>query len=99
MFEPPTQPEDYIPPPFFDEGLEVFFGCLEMRAVRIKATRIVGVFWIEKTKLGIENQFLPSSHQERSGSGESDFLNYWGKGKREREKETGRVGDGDLERD
>ena len=48
----------------------------------------------QQTKLGIGNQFLPSSRQERSGSGEIDFLNCWGKekgrkGKGEREKEKG----------
>jgi hypothetical protein len=32
-------------------------------------------------KLAIVNKFLTSSCQERSGSGESDFLIYWGKGK------------------
>jgi len=37
-------------------------------------------------KLGIGNKFLPSSRQERSGSGESDFLICCGKGKEKREK-------------
>ena len=64
----------------------------------------------QQTKLGIGNQFLPSSRQERSRSGEIDFLNCWGKGKgrkgkgergkgkgkRSQVRETGRVGDGDL---
>jgi hypothetical protein len=47
----------------------------------------------KKTKLGIGSQFLPSSRQERSRSGENDFLICWrkGKGKRGRESGTGRV--------
>jgi hypothetical protein len=58
----------------------------------------------KKQSFGTGNQFLPSSRQERSGSGEIDFLNCWGKGKGERgkgegerEKESGQ-GDGESGR-
>jgi hypothetical protein len=44
----------------------------------------------KKTKLGIKNQFLPSSRQERyeSGGG-SDLWICWGKGKGKRRRELG----------
>jgi len=47
----------------------------------------------QKKKLGIENQFLPSSRQECSGSGGgSDLFICWGKGKGKGGRESGSSG-------